>query len=546
MYATDGTEYTEALTGCSTTQNAWISGYQYSKSHTIIGSTSGAVTDYQMKFRIYRTTGTDSGDTVYLGSKVDSTYKDIYFTANDKTTPLSYWIESSDTTSATVWVKIPSIPASPDTATIYLYYGNPSAVSASNGDNTFIFFDHFDGTSINLSKWQSRISGAGGTYNLSSSILNSISSSATDMTYFRTINTYGHDTMLEAYQKYNNTGHLSYPSWHTMGSYTPTSNTWGTMTCVADWTSCSNATISYSNNTWVKTGISILSTDNNVRYYVNRSLAVTKVRDFNSGFYPEIGPWYRTGTMSIDWIFIRKIRSVEPHHSSWGNEVFATLNSEYTPELSCQSIITSGKSLGSGFYWLDPDGGDIVNRFQAYCDMVNDGGGWMLVTSSMISSESFILTTSVKTVDTKGGLIMTINKTGTLTCDANQSHQVLFKDIIPWTKIRSDYEFYDRNSCWGIFGNASRNQGSNLIPFALGVDVIRNQVKMGGSSGDSFDGITAKCTDLSTNFWHYTNGTRSAQVILRRNSPSELAGLSTGVNCVDSLNGWRYKNIYIK
>jgi hypothetical protein len=48
-------------------------------------------------------------------------------------------------------VKVPSIPAS-STKTIYVYYGNPSATSASNGANTFIFFDDFE-DGVYTDKW---------------------------------------------------------------------------------------------------------------------------------------------------------------------------------------------------------------------------------------------------------------------------------------------------------------------------------------------------------------------------------------------------------
>ena len=58
---------------------------------------------------------------------------------------IPHWIESLDTTNKTakIWVRVPKIPANGST-TIYMYYGNPSATSQSDGDTVFNFFDDFD------------------------------------------------------------------------------------------------------------------------------------------------------------------------------------------------------------------------------------------------------------------------------------------------------------------------------------------------------------------------------------------------------------------
>ncbi|MFA5431898.1 MAG: fibrinogen-like YCDxxxxGGGW domain-containing protein [Candidatus Paceibacterota bacterium] len=209
---------------------------------------------------------------------------------------------------------------------------------------------------------------------------------------------------------------------------------------------------------------------------------------------------------------------------------------------SCLSILNEGKSVGSGMYWINPTG----TPFQAYCDMVNDGGGWTLVTASMIQSELNTLTITTKTVDSNGGLIATIQKT-IEGCGNPKYYQLLLKDLFPWTKIRADYEFYGGHSCWGVFGSAAYGIGSNIITYQSGVDTIRSQVKMGGTNGNNFDGITSRCDNEGANFWHGANdtGTRSAQVVLRRNSMSSYAGISTGVSC-SSGNGWSYRNIYIR
>ena len=100
-------------------------------------------------------------------TKVQANGADIRFTASDGVTLLPFWIESwsAGSSRASLWVKVPSIPSTG--ATVYLYYGDPSAGSASNGTNTFIFFDDFAGSTIDATKWsfpagQGGFSNAGG------------------------------------------------------------------------------------------------------------------------------------------------------------------------------------------------------------------------------------------------------------------------------------------------------------------------------------------------------------------------------------------------
>jgi hypothetical protein len=376
LYGTDGTEYTEPVTGCANTL-PWVSGYQYNKSHTITGSTSGAVTDYQMKFRIYRTTGTDSGDTVYLGTKVDSTYKDIYFTSSDKVTPLSYWIESSDSTSATVWVKIPSIPASPATTTVYLYYGNPSAVSASNGDNTFIFFDHFEGSSLNSGKWA--VSGGVGT--VSSSIFTVINSGGTEINLLSN-QYFGNNIVLAGKVK---SAHY--------GSSNPTEAfglaSGGTMIA---WYSSPTMTNVYQQNNGTLQDYSqtVAGWSANVWHLQEFFRSNGFLCKVDGGNNKTMGAGYPANDMKInikvardassrvdmDYVYVRKYHPTEPSHSAWSNELAVALNSENNPALSCKTIIDNGQSMGTGIYWIDPNGGSALDKFQAYCDMTTDGGGW--------------------------------------------------------------------------------------------------------------------------------------------------------------------------
>jgi hypothetical protein len=122
----------------------WLSGWTYRKSHLIQGTTAGVQVNYPMKMIVHRAAGTDSGPDVYLGTNVSDDFKDLRFTASNGSTLLPYWIEVSDTTQATVWVKIPSIPAGPSAATIYLYYGNLAASAVNDGASTFDLFSGFE------------------------------------------------------------------------------------------------------------------------------------------------------------------------------------------------------------------------------------------------------------------------------------------------------------------------------------------------------------------------------------------------------------------
>ncbi len=131
-----------------------LPGWGFSKKLSFMGTTAGAQTNYPLKLTVRKGSGNDAPGMVYLGSNVRDDFGDIRFTRSDGVTLLDYWVESYELgKSAEVWVEVDSIPASPGSADVYLYYGNPGAASKSDGDGTFTVFDDFVGSSLNLSKW---------------------------------------------------------------------------------------------------------------------------------------------------------------------------------------------------------------------------------------------------------------------------------------------------------------------------------------------------------------------------------------------------------
>lgn len=82
-------------------------------------------------------------------SKTNSDGSDIRFT-DSSGSPLNYWIQSWDPVGTSIiWIEVPQA----GTTYFTMSYGNPNAISESNGDNTFIFFDDFSGSTINSSRW---------------------------------------------------------------------------------------------------------------------------------------------------------------------------------------------------------------------------------------------------------------------------------------------------------------------------------------------------------------------------------------------------------
>ncbi len=74
--------------------------------------------------------------TIDYDPDMQSDYDDIRFRHEDSpTTWLDYWIETEDSSSATVWVEVPVIPT--EISMMYLFYGNPIATSLSDFYSVF-------------------------------------------------------------------------------------------------------------------------------------------------------------------------------------------------------------------------------------------------------------------------------------------------------------------------------------------------------------------------------------------------------------------------
>ena len=241
-----------------------------------------------------------------------------------------------------------------------------------------------------------------------------------------------------------------------------------------------------------------------------------------------------------------------------GRPIDAGADAAKTTFSSCADAKASLPSATDGAYRLQVrDAG----AFNAYCDMTQDGGGWMLVTPAMLSNESNVQVTTVSTADTNGGAIYRAYANAAGSCGdtlPDNSQFVRIADGFAWTEIRARYTFAGNVDCWTAFGSikpfaaAAPPYLTNLFAFELGVDTIRDQVRMGGGKGDTFDGVDSVCVSDATNFWHNGTADRSALVILRRLNPAVPAGLGTLTSCNTFASGvtgptwWEYREIYVR
>jgi hypothetical protein len=115
----------------------WYNSSWSRRAPVTINNPGSALTDYQVRV-----------DVAY-DADMQPDFDDIRFADANGSTLLPHWRGNyALSTSAIFWVKVPSIPSG--TKTIYMYYGNASIGSASNGTATFDFFDDFSG---DLSQW---------------------------------------------------------------------------------------------------------------------------------------------------------------------------------------------------------------------------------------------------------------------------------------------------------------------------------------------------------------------------------------------------------
>ncbi len=123
----------------------WLSGWSSRETLAVFNPSGEELADYPVRVTL---------DSAFAFEDAGEDGRDIRFTSVDGTTLIPFWVEewNPENEKAGFWVRIPAIP--PGGTNVYLYYGNPAAVSASDGAATFDLYDGFeDPDAINPGVW---------------------------------------------------------------------------------------------------------------------------------------------------------------------------------------------------------------------------------------------------------------------------------------------------------------------------------------------------------------------------------------------------------
>jgi hypothetical protein len=357
-----------------------------------VSNTVGSLFDYQIKIDL---------DSSNVGSSFDwngdnESLRFTYYNSTSSTESVcSFWIEEWDSSgeTATVWVNVTYLPGS-SYSIFYMYYDNPSASSASSGEDTFYFFDHFQGSSLDTNKWQIDAN----SYSVSNSELR-INVGGVSVRDPLSINL-NDGYIVEGYIKYISSsggysGTLSGQSSHyTQGSnggadatnlYMRNSGS----TTVHRWTgdgsssgyNCGNSNVwSSSNNVWYILGAEFYSggvnlTRDRTATYGPYGCGWTKNINYISlgAFYG--GSNYNIQDTVYDWVLIRKDVSQTPSYIIGLEEVAIP----FQPTLSQPGNNTSINDNTPTFQWND---GGNTDNFTLLVDSetdLSDGDEWINV-----------------------------------------------------------------------------------------------------------------------------------------------------------------------
>lgn len=305
-------------------------------------------------------------DTIFLNNCQDD-FDDIRFTQNDGVTKYKLYTESIVSGKrAVIWGKVGSIPA--DNVTMYIYYGNTSASSESNGDDTFIFFDNFN--TFPSAKWTGATSYGNATngvltYGDATANWRSINSSINSGKNTFAVRAYGNlDGSIGLYGAVDS-GQKAYAY---REGVTPT-----TYIMTSDGTTQTSTLTNLSIDSFKVVDILVCG-GINTRIFENGKEVLGSPKENNipnsSSMKAIIASYNVNPAVKMDWILLRNYTPNEPYLYSVGQEeqftasVPTVVSNNSTFRLSGEITSTGGENPEVHIYWGTSDGGENPSSWQ--------------------------------------------------------------------------------------------------------------------------------------------------------------------------------------
>jgi len=242
--------------------------------------------------------------------------------------------EKVDSDYAVFWVEVADDLSSSD-ATIYIYYGKSDATYTdpqTHGENTFLFFDDFPGTSLNTDKWTNDWTyGSGGSITVADSILKIKAASTTTGKAIKSDVTFTLPYAYRAKVKHPLVTSLRHGMFKSTNT-NPTVNGENyavfqtaddptvDYTTEADGTNFAKDTQDWDNTNFLTWDI-LRDSNGNSDFYINGAV-VDNDHDYSSTDETiiRVVAYKSTTEIEVDWVLIRKYVDPEPSHGSWGTE----------------------------------------------------------------------------------------------------------------------------------------------------------------------------------------------------------------------------------
>lgn len=309
--------------GAQKAEAVWLDDNFAYRQIVALTNSGSAQTDYQVKITL------DTATLITAGKMLSTCYDIRVTDINGKLLP--HWVEGGspgcNNAATEIWTKVPSIPTSG--ATLYIYYGNPSATTnRENPSKVFDFFDDFK--SVDTARYTD-------TTGTNTIVAEGYDSSSVDTTGDANDIRYFTNTTFSATTGYavkarmvedSIDGGLFFETQNSANGYLVTSRRTGGTTAfewykrVTDqWTSLATHTSVPSWTSTEQRTLEIIRTGGNTLAVKDNESAITGYTATTDTTYTSGGVGIRgSSQQTIDWLFVRKAASTEPAVASPATE----------------------------------------------------------------------------------------------------------------------------------------------------------------------------------------------------------------------------------